>query len=71
MEVIKALAADGEVLDEVGEMDELGEMTELIGITSARYVAQFIGNISPDLSKRRTKDGQKPALSGALIDGDA
>ena len=71
VEVIKALAADGEVLDEVGEMDELGEMTELIDFTSARYVAQFIGNISPDLSKWRTKNGQKPALLGALVDDDA
>ena len=66
VEVIKALAAvDGEVLY------ELGEMTELISFTSARYVARFIGNISPDLSKRRTKNGQKPALLGALIDDDA
>jgi hypothetical protein len=65
VEVIKALALDGEVLD------ELGEMTELIGFTSARYVARFIGNISPDLSKRRTKNGQEPALLGALIDDDA
>jgi hypothetical protein len=56
VEVIKALALDAEVLD------ELGEMTELIGITSARYVAQFIGNISPDLSKRRTKNDRKPAV---------
>jgi hypothetical protein len=66
VEVIKALAAvDGEVLD------ELGEMTELISFTSARYVARFIGNISPDLSKRRTKNGQKPAPLSALIDDDA
>jgi hypothetical protein len=65
VEVIKALALAGEVLD------ELGGMTELIGITSARYVAQFIGNISPDLSKRRTKNGQKPGPLGALIDDDA
>jgi hypothetical protein len=46
-------------------------MTELIGFTSARYVARFIGNISPDLSKRRTKNGQKPAPLSALIDDDA
>jgi hypothetical protein len=55
VEVIKALAVDGEVLD------ELGETTELIGFTSARYVARFIGNLCSDLSKRRTKNGQKPA----------
>jgi hypothetical protein len=54
VEVIKALALDGLLLD------ELGETTELIGFTSARYVAQFIGNFSPDLSKRRTKNGQEP-----------
>jgi len=54
VEVIKALALDGLLLD------ELGEMTELIGCASARYVAQFIGNFSPDLSKRRTKNGQEP-----------
>jgi hypothetical protein len=65
VEVIKALALDAEVLD------ELGGMTELIGITSARYVARFIGNICSDLSKRRTKNGQKPELLGALIDDDA
>ena len=65
VEVIKALALDGELLE------ELGETTELIGFTSARYVAQFIGNISPDLSKRRTKNGQEPALLGELVDDDA
>jgi hypothetical protein len=54
VEVIKALALDGALLD------ELGETTELMGITSARYVAQFIGNFPQDLSKRRTKKGQEP-----------
>jgi hypothetical protein len=65
VEVIKALALVGELLD------ELGETTELIGFASARYVAQFIGNNSADLSKRRTKNGQKSALSGELIDNHA
>jgi hypothetical protein len=50
VEVIKALALDGVLLD------ELGEMTELIGFTSARYVAQFIGKLRPDLSKWCTKN---------------
>jgi hypothetical protein len=66
VEVIKALVLEGVVL-----LEEVGEMTELIELTSARYVAQFIGNISPDLSKRRTKNGRKPAPLGALIDDDA
>jgi hypothetical protein len=64
VEVIKALLLDG-------VLAELGETTELIGVTSARYVAQFIGNISRDLSKRRTKNPRKPALLGALVDDDA
>jgi hypothetical protein len=59
VEVTKALALDGLPLD------ELGEMTELIGFASARYVAQFIGNFSPDLSKRRTRNGQEPKLRRA------
>jgi hypothetical protein len=59
VEVIKALALDGALLDGV-LLDELGETTELIRFTSARYVAQFIGNLLPDLSKRRTKNSQKP-----------
>ena len=57
VEVIKALALDGGV---VVVLEEVGEMTELIEFTSARYVTQFIGNIYPDLSKRRTKNGQEP-----------
>jgi len=65
VEVIKALALDGELLE------ELGEMTELMGFTSARYVAQFIGNFQPDLSKRRTKDGRELERLGQLIDDDA
>jgi hypothetical protein len=40
VEVIKALLLDGVLLE------VLGETTELIGLTSARYVAQFIGNIA-------------------------
>jgi hypothetical protein len=60
VEVIKALAFGGEVLDELGTtvLDEVGDTTELIDFTSARYVARFIGNSSPDLSKRRTKNGR-------------
>jgi hypothetical protein len=65
VEVIKALALGGELLE------ELGETTELMGFTSARYVAQFIGNFSPDLSKRRTKNGPEPKSLGVLIDDDA
>ena len=45
VEVIKALALAGEVLE------ELGEMTELMSFTSARYVAQFIGNFAPRLKQ--------------------
>jgi len=50
VEVIKALALDGELLE------ELGEMTELIGFTSARYVAQFIGNNSSDFKQAAYQD---------------
>jgi len=65
VEVIRALALGGELLE------ELGETTELMGFTSARYVAQFIGNFSPDLSKRRTKKVLEPKSLGVLIDDDA
>jgi hypothetical protein len=65
VEVIKALPLVGVLLV------ELGETTELMGFTSARYVAQFIGNFLPDLSKRRTKNGPEPNSLGALIDDDA
>jgi hypothetical protein len=53
VDVINALALGGVLLE------ELGETTELIEFGSARYVAQFIGNFPPDLSKRRTKNGQE------------
>jgi hypothetical protein len=59
VDVIRALGLDGALLDCV-LLEELGEMTELMVFTSARYVAQFIGNICPDLSKRRTKKGLEP-----------
>ena len=65
VEVIKALALAGELLE------ELGETTELMGFTSARYVAQFIGNFPPDLSKRRTKNGLESESLGVLVDDDA
>jgi hypothetical protein len=65
VEVIKALALAGVLLE------ELGETTELIRFTSARYVAQFIGNFSPDLSKRRTKNAREPKLLRVLVDDDA
>jgi hypothetical protein len=58
VEVIKALALDGVLLD------ELGEMTELIGLRP-RYIAQFIGNFLPDLSKPRTKTVKLPELRRA------
>jgi hypothetical protein len=54
VDVIKALALDGELTGAV-PVEVLGETTELIGCTSARYVAQSIGNFAQDLSKRRTK----------------
>jgi hypothetical protein len=62
VDVIKALGLDAELLGLGAELLGLvaGEMTELMSYTSARYVAQFIGNICPDLSKRRTKNGQEP-----------
>ena len=44
VDVIKALALDEELAGVPVEV--LGETTELIGCTSARYVAQFIGNFA-------------------------
>jgi hypothetical protein len=58
VEVIKALELEGLAPDGV-PLAELGETTELMGFTSARYVAQFIGNFPQDLSKRRTKNGRE------------
>jgi hypothetical protein len=43
VEVIKALLLVGALVGVL--LEELGGMTELIEFTSARYVAQFIGNI--------------------------
>jgi hypothetical protein len=66
VEVTKALALDGVLLEPVP-----GEMTELMAFTSARYVARFIGNFPPDLSKQRTKNRPAPKSLGVLIDDDA
>ncbi len=64
VEVIKALLLVGVPLE------ELGEMTELIGLRP-RYVARFIGNISPRLKQAAYQDQKGVALSGELIDDDA
>ena len=64
VEVIKALALDGVLLDGV-LLEELGEMTELIGLRP-RYIAQFIGNFLPDLSKPRTKNSQTSRAQARL-----
>jgi hypothetical protein len=44
-----------EVINALAPFELLGGLTELISFGS-RYLAQFIGKLRQDLSKRRTKD---------------